>query len=55
MVLVREGGKEGRGWVLVGSGDVKVGRVVGMREPVWDVEVGGEMWRVGVEWGIVDG
>ena len=65
MLLVREWGKDGRGkrWVLVGmgsgrgegDGDVGAGRVIGIREPVWDVDVGGERWRVAVEWGVVDG
>ena len=60
MLLVREWGEDGaRGWVLVGEGrgegGGEVGRMVGVREPVWEVEVGGEMWRVAVEWGVVDG
>ena len=59
ILLVREWGKEARGWVLVGigrgEGDVEVGRVIGVREPIWDVEVGEEKWRVAVEWGVVDG
>ena len=59
MLLVRERGKEARGWVLVGmgrgEGDVEVGRVIGVREPIWDVEVDQERWRVAVEWGVVDG
>ena len=59
ILLVREWGREPRGWVLVGigrgEGDVEVGRVIGVREPIWDVEVGEEKWRVAVEWGVVDG
>lgn len=58
MVLVRER-REGKGWVLVGKGrgqgEVWVGRLVGIREPSWEVEVQGEVWRVGVEWKVLDG
>lgn len=59
ILLVREWGMEARGWVLTGvgkgEGDVEAGRVVAVREPIWEVEVSGEMWRVAVEWGVVDG
>ncbi|KAL6721458.1 hypothetical protein ACLMJK_000561 [Lecanora helva] len=57
MVLVREMG-EGMGWVLVGTargeGEVGVRKVVGIREPIWEIEMGKEGWRVGVEWGVLD-
>ena len=59
ILLVRERGIDARGWVLVGigkgDGDVEVGTSIGIREPIWDVEVGEEKWRVAVEWGVVDG
>lgn len=69
-----EEGKKGRGesgrmgWILIGGkggggrigrGVMGVERLIGVREPVWDVEVrpleGGEggMWRVGVEWDVI--
>ncbi|KAL9598864.1 MAG: hypothetical protein Q9219_004203 [cf. Caloplaca sp. 3 TL-2023] len=62
MILVQaeigEGGGDER-WLLVGQGDgrgreVGRGAIVGVRTPVWDVEVRGERWRVGVDWGIVN-
>jgi hypothetical protein len=44
--------------LLAGQGDargtggvkVKVGGVVGIRAPMWDVDVRGEKWVVGVDW-----
>lgn len=65
MVLVRGAevgggrGMEGGGggeerWVLVGGrGGVREGGVVGVGRPVWEVEVGGEAWGVGVEWKVL--
>lgn len=62
IMLVR--GEGGERWILVdqgrgsGGGDVSKGEVLGVRGPVWDVELGGEpgeRWMVGVEWGVVDG
>lgn len=55
---------EGRRWILVGGGGCKGdgggeeegegglrrGVVTKVKGPVWDVEVAGEVWRVGVEW-----
>jgi hypothetical protein len=29
---------------------VRVGDVVGVKAPTWDIHVGGEKWVVGVEW-----
>ncbi|KAH8711787.1 hypothetical protein GQ44DRAFT_763017 [Phaeosphaeriaceae sp. PMI808] len=46
MVLVGRGGA--RGVVRIGRGDVIV-----VRGPVWDVDVCGEKWVVGVEWGVM--
>lgn len=58
MMLVRERGGE-RGWILAGRGRgegvVEVGCVVGVKEPIWEVEIEGERWRVGVEWKVLDG
>lgn len=52
-VLVVEDQGEGVRWMFVGKGDeVKRGAVVGFRGPVWEVEVQGRVWRVGVEWGV---
>ncbi len=57
-VLVRER-REGKGWILIGKGrgdgEVRVGCLVGVREPSWEVEVQGEVWRIGVEWRVLDG
>lgn len=60
------GGKRGtKGWVLIGAGvacndnvtqtDVRLreGSLVGMRLPVWNIEVLDENWWVGVEWGVI--
>lgn len=57
MVLVREREGGGRGWLLMGRGmggeDVERECVVGVRRPVWEVEVLGERWTVAVEWKIL--
>lgn len=54
-----------KGWVLIGAGvagndnvrqtdmQLQVGSLIGIRLPVWNVEVLGENWWVGVEWGII--
>lgn len=54
-----------KGWVLIGAGvagadnisqtDVRlrVGSLIGMRLPVWNIEALGENWWVGVEWGVI--
>ncbi len=58
MVLVRDR-REGKGWILIGKGrgdgEVRMGCLVGVREPSWEVEVQGEVWRIGVEWRVLDG
>lgn len=60
-----EGMRGTKGWVLIGAGaagndnpsqtDVRlqVGSLIGMRQPVWNIEVLGENWWVGVEWGVI--
>lgn len=45
------GGAFQRKWVLMGSGEVRGGDVVGVRRPIWEVDG----WRVGVEWKVLDG
>lgn len=45
ILLAGQGGTRGAGGV-----SIKVGGVVGLRQPMWDVDVGGEMWMVGVDW-----
>ncbi|KAL9636402.1 MAG: hypothetical protein Q9164_002844 [Protoblastenia rupestris] len=61
LVLVRgEGGEEGRVWMLIGGGrnedhEVLVGVTVGVRAPVWEVEIAGKTWSVGVEWKVLAG
>lgn len=51
---MQRGGRGEEKWVLVGGrGGVRVGGVVGVGRPVWEVEVGGEAWGVGVEWKVL--
>lgn len=45
VMLAGKGGARGAGGVRV-----RVGNVLGIRAPMWDVEVGGEKWTVGVDW-----
>ncbi|KAF2787579.1 hypothetical protein K505DRAFT_411351 [Melanomma pulvis-pyrius CBS 109.77] len=45
VMLAGQGGARGAGGVRV-----RVGNVLGIRAPMWDVEVGGETWIVGVDW-----
>ncbi|KAH7383942.1 hypothetical protein BKA66DRAFT_584500 [Pyrenochaeta sp. MPI-SDFR-AT-0127] len=33
-----------------GGVKLRVGSVIGIRQPVWDMDVGGEKWTVGVDW-----
>lgn len=58
----REEGQEGegKGWVLVGpgtraggGGNVRKGDLVGVKRPVWGMEVLGELWTVGVDWAVL--
>lgn len=61
----KEEGGEGNGWVLigpgsragtgvaVGGGSVSKGDVVGVKRPVWEMKVAGELWTVGVEWAVL--
>jgi hypothetical protein len=48
ILLAGQGGARGSGGVRI-----KTGSVVGIRAPMWDVEVGGENWVVGVDWLVV--
>jgi hypothetical protein len=45
VLLAGQGGARGTGGVRI-----KVGGIVGIRAPMWDVDVGGEKWSVGVDW-----
>jgi hypothetical protein len=45
VMLAGQGGAKGSGGVRVRNGNV-----VGVRAPVWDVDIGGEIWVVGVDW-----
>lgn len=60
------GGESGtKGWLLIGTGvagndnisqtDLRLREesLIGMRLPVWNIEVLGEIWWVGVEWGVI--
>lgn len=45
LLLAGQGGVRGAAGVKV-----RVGDVVGVKAPTWDIDVGGEKWVVGVEW-----
>lgn len=45
VLLAGQGGARGAGGVKI-----RVGGVVGIRAPIWDVDVGGEKWVFGVDW-----
>jgi hypothetical protein len=45
VLLAGQGGARGTGGVKL-----KIGGNVGIRAPMWDVDVGGETWVVGVDW-----
>ena len=45
VLLAGQGGARGSGGVRV-----RTGCVVGVRAPMWDVDIGGETWVVGVDW-----
>lgn len=45
VLLAGQGGARGSGGVRI-----RVGSIVGVRAPTWDVDVGGEKWLVGVDW-----
>ena len=45
LLLAGQGGARGAGGIKL-----RVGGLVGVRAPTWDVEVGGEKWTVGVDW-----
>lgn len=45
ILLAGQGGARGAGGVKI-----KIGASVGIKQPMWDVDVGGEMWTVGVDW-----
>ncbi|MCJ1438119.1 hypothetical protein MMC27_007506 [Xylographa pallens] len=55
MVLVRSA--MGERWMLIGghrNGEgLRRGGVVGVKRPVWEVEVDGETWGVGVDWSLL--
>ncbi|MCJ1382095.1 hypothetical protein MMC17_005207 [Xylographa soralifera] len=55
VVLVRSG--TGERWMLMGgqrTGEgLRKGGVVGVKRPVWEVEIEGETWGVGVEWSLL--
>ena len=55
-----EGIGNGKKWVLIGKGNgenPRFGDMVGIRKPVWDVDIGEdgdtEGWSVAVEWKIL--
>ncbi|MCJ1398711.1 hypothetical protein MMC11_001912 [Xylographa trunciseda] len=58
MALLR-GSVTGERWMLIGGdrsggADLRRGGVVGVKRPLWEVEVGGEVWGVGVEWSVLE-
>jgi hypothetical protein len=48
LLLAGQGGARGSAGVRI-----RIGSVVGIRAPMWDVEVGGEIWVVGVDWAVM--
>lgn len=44
-ILAGQGGARGSGGVKV-----RIGSVVGVKAPLWDVDIGGETWMFGVDW-----
>jgi hypothetical protein len=44
-LLAGQGGARGTGGVKL-----RIGGSVGIRAPMWDIDVGGETWLVGVDW-----
>jgi hypothetical protein len=44
-ILLGQGGARGAGGVKI-----RMGGVIGVRQPMWDVDVNGETWVVGVDW-----
>lgn len=45
MMLAGRGGARGASGVKI-----RVGSLLGVRTPMWDVDIGGEKWVVGVDW-----
>lgn len=45
VLLAGQGGARSAGGVKI-----RVGGVVGVRAPMWDVDIAGEKWMVGVDW-----
>ncbi|KAF3035299.1 hypothetical protein E8E12_003045 [Didymella heteroderae] len=45
LLLAGHGGLRGAAGVKI-----RVGSVIGVREPTWELDVGGEKWTVGVDW-----
>jgi hypothetical protein len=45
ILLAGQGGARGAAGVKI-----KIGGIVGVRAPMWDVDVGGEKWLVGIDW-----
>lgn len=45
VLLAGQGGARGAAGVKI-----KIGGIVGLRAPMWDVDVEGEKWLVGVDW-----
>lgn len=48
VLLAGQGGARG-----VSGVRVRVGSIVGIRMPMWDVELAGEKWTVGVDWSVL--
>jgi hypothetical protein len=45
ILLAGQGGARGAAGVKI-----KIGSIVGVRAPMWDVDVAGEKWMIGVDW-----
>jgi hypothetical protein len=48
VLLAGQGGARGAGGVRV-----RIGSVIGIRPPIWETEIGGEAWDVGIDWAVL--
>ncbi|KAL9066956.1 MAG: hypothetical protein Q9161_007200 [Pseudevernia consocians] len=58
-MTIVQGRSEAKRWMLVGQGTgetkVEVGCMMGIREPTWEVLVGHELYKVAIEWRVLNG
>jgi hypothetical protein len=53
VILAGEGGGRGVAGGLLRGGKVEVGKMVGIKGPVWEVVLEGVKWGVGVDWRVL--